>query len=227
MDTASWIPETPTKYKKISNTKIVLDTIEEAILSKKIKPGDAIPSESVLSSSLNVSKSSVREAVKMLEALGVVTVIQGKGSFICEGFNQASSNLMVFQLIVSERSPRELVEFRSFFEPMYMLLAMEKMTDEDHEILKNYIVDFEKKVNEKTLTSEDDIWFHEFLLNKTDNSIIINVGSMLNRIIKTRIEKGIKYQAALVLSDHKAICDALIKRDAALLTSCVRDSITN
>lgn len=223
----SWISNISNKYEKRSNTKIVLDTLEDAILNKNLTPGDAIPSESTLSSSLGVSKSSVREAVKMLEALGVVNVVQGKGTFICKNFNESTSNLLAFQLIVSEKSPKDLIEFRYFFEPMYIEIAASKITSNDIVILKEYIEDFEKKFKTKNLKAEDDIWFHEFLLKKTDNSIITNIGMVLNRIIQKRIKKGVESYPDIVFNDHKVIFEAIVKKDYNLLRKRVIVSIDN
>ena len=62
----------------------ILNMITESILSGRLKPGDKLPTELELSNKLNVSRNSVREAIKMLSSLGVIEVKRGAGTFITQ-----------------------------------------------------------------------------------------------------------------------------------------------
>ena len=68
----SWLSPVPKK----NLSRMVTDKITEALANGQIKPGEYLPSETQLSESLNVGKSSVREATKMLEAVGVVEIVK-------------------------------------------------------------------------------------------------------------------------------------------------------
>ena len=70
-----WLTPVP----KQSLSKMVVEKIKEGLISGALQPGDFLPSETELSESFGVGKSSVREAIKMLEALGVVEICNGIG----------------------------------------------------------------------------------------------------------------------------------------------------
>lgn len=72
-----------------SLSKQVMESIEKLILDQKLRPGDALPTEQQISEELGVSKSSVREAIKMLEALGVVEIRRGLCTVISENRSKA------------------------------------------------------------------------------------------------------------------------------------------
>ncbi|MDK4475557.1 FadR/GntR family transcriptional regulator, partial [Fusobacterium necrophorum] len=72
-------------FKPIENRKIssrIMEQIKENILRGKLRVGDKLPSERELSTQLGVSRSSVREALRSLDILGVVVSVQGEGTYI-------------------------------------------------------------------------------------------------------------------------------------------------
>lgn len=98
--TDSWI--NPLAKKKIS--RIVVDQIVDALANGKIKPGGFLPSEKTLAETLQVGKSSVREATKMLEAVGVVEIINGQGSRVRTEIAPDALNPLTFELILQSNS---------------------------------------------------------------------------------------------------------------------------
>ncbi len=68
--------------KRLSSVEIVVEKVKELLISQKLKPGDMIPSEMDLAEGLKVSRSSVREAVKILTAYGVLEIRRGSGTFL-------------------------------------------------------------------------------------------------------------------------------------------------
>ena len=80
---------------KKSLSRQVVDSIEEMIMERKLGPGDVLPTEIQISEELQVSKSSVREAIKMLEALGVVEIRRGFRPVITKHPEQGYMNVML------------------------------------------------------------------------------------------------------------------------------------
>ncbi len=119
----------PVRNKSLS--KMVMESIKEVLIQKTLKPGDRLPTETELCESLGVGKSSVREAIKMLEVLGVVETRQGEGTYIAKKIAETSVNPLVYQLLIDDGSVSDILELRRMFEPSYTLLALEKATDED------------------------------------------------------------------------------------------------
>ncbi len=85
---SDWLTPVP----KQSLSKMVVEKIKEGLISGELKPGDFLPSEAELSERFGVGKSSIREAVKMLEALGVVEICKGNGSRICSTVDASVMN---------------------------------------------------------------------------------------------------------------------------------------
>ena len=83
MESGDWIRP----IEKRSLSKVVMDSVRDGIISGEVKPGEFLPSESDLAMKFGVGKSSVREAMKMLEALGYIEVSKGNGYRVCTSVN--------------------------------------------------------------------------------------------------------------------------------------------
>src|SRR5512147_3165157 len=118
---------------KDSVVSLAIARIKDALLRKALRPGDYLPSEIELTKTLGIGKSSVREAVKMLQAMGVVEVRRGDGTVVREHPGPDYLSPLVFQLIMESGYPDDLVELRRMFEPAAAVMAMERATGEDHE----------------------------------------------------------------------------------------------
>ena len=70
--------------KRESAVDLVVNNIKQLLIEKKLKPGDRLPSELEISEGMNVSRGSVREAMKILSAFGLVDIKIGNGTYVCE-----------------------------------------------------------------------------------------------------------------------------------------------
>ena len=109
----------------------VADSIYQMILTeKKYNPGDRLPGENILAAQLNVGRSTLREAIRILVSQGILVVYRGKGTFI-------NTELTAFQNLGLESMERirvrlkDLYETRLLFEPDIAALACRRATDED------------------------------------------------------------------------------------------------
>ena len=76
------------KKTKVSAVDLVINSIKNILLQKKILPGDLLPSELALAESLGVGRGSVREALKILDAFGIIEIIHGDGTYIATYANK-------------------------------------------------------------------------------------------------------------------------------------------
>ena len=124
----SWLSPVPKK----NLSRVVTDKITDALVSGQIKPGDYLPSENQLAESMNVGKSSVREATKMLEAVGVVEIVKGHGCRVRTNIDANALNPLAYQLILQSHTTHEkLVEFRQIIESAASCLAVKAISDEE------------------------------------------------------------------------------------------------
>ena len=214
-------------FKPIKNgslAKNVMEQIEEAMLNKELLPGDRLPAESDLCKQVGVGKSSVREAIKMLEALGVIEIRQGDGTYIASSISEKSINPLVFQLLIDYGNNADILELRSMFEPAYMLLAMEKATNDDVNEIRKVHEEFKKKVNRGIQTADDDIAFHLAILESTHNAFIIRIGTTIVHLYQASITNSMKNIPQQAIADHENILRAFIAKDKEALLNAVRQS---
>ena len=80
-------------FSNISSKKVyeqVIEQIQESIFNGELKKGDKLPSERELSEQMRVSRTSIREALRVLETLGVVESKQGEGNFVCSNIKNSN-----------------------------------------------------------------------------------------------------------------------------------------
>lgn len=209
---------------KTSVVNLVIERIKEAIINKEIKPGDYLPAEADLAQNLGVGKSSVREALKMLEAMGVVEIRQGSGTFIPKEPASNSISPLLFQLLLEQASAKDLIELRMIFEPAYTELAMERATEKDFLRIEDTIKLMEDKINNHIQTAEDDLLFHETIMDVTNNPLIINIGRTIHELFKFSISTSIKNIPEKSITDHKRILNAMRNKNKEELRYAILES---
>ena len=93
MDNSIWSPK-PQPHTLAPNH--VIEQIQSALLEQRLKPGDRLPPEMELASLFSVSRGSVRQAMKALETLGVLTIRPGDGTYVNTSLSEKSFNPLVF-----------------------------------------------------------------------------------------------------------------------------------
>lgn len=192
----------------------ILERIKSALIRGDLKPGDYLPSETELTQSLGIGKSSVREAIKMLQAIGIVEVRRGHGTIIRREPGDPLVDPMAFGMILARGMTRDVLEFRAMFEPAYTLQAMANATDEDHQRIQKAIDDMAAAIANGEQTSRHDVSFHRAILHATHNPMTIRVGQTLLELIEAALETSMQTLPETALNDHKAIYAAFQAGDA-------------
>lgn len=200
----------------------VADSIYQMILTeKKYNPGDRLPGENILAAQLNVGRSTLREAIRILVSQGILVVYRGKGTFI-------NMEITAFQNLGLESMERirvrlkDLYETRLLFEPDIAALACRRATDED----MNNILSIGKSVEDAILAGHDrtklDQKFHGAIVKASHNDFLQQLLPL--------IEKGVRDSITLnngchlpsedilakdTLTDHALIMEFIKARDAS------------
>jgi GntR family transcriptional regulator, transcriptional repressor for pyruvate dehydrogenase complex len=210
--------------KKRSVVHYVIDKLKEAMILKELKRGDYLPSESELTRQLGVGKTSVREALKQLAAMGIVEIRQGHGTFIPLDPVADAINPLIFQMILEQATNEDLMELRMMFEPAYALIAMQKAGPKQISSLQESVEQFERKIRAGIHTAEDDLAFHEQMLECTGNPYIVRIGTTIHQLFKTSVSRSMRSIPETALHDHKAILAAFLSRDQEKLIAAIRNS---
>ncbi len=114
-------------------SKSVEDIIGQAIQDKKLKPGTKLPSELRLCEELGVSRTVVREALRVLHSRGLISIVKGKGMFVKEFSSESAAGSLQFFLRMNfERSHvMDIVHARQIIEPAVAALASTHRSEED------------------------------------------------------------------------------------------------
>lgn len=161
---------------KESNTPLsreIADKISHMIINeKKYLPSEKLPNERTFAESLGVSRTSIREAIKILAAKGILTVKRGVGTYVSENPGITLDPLGLSHLKDKKRLLREWFEVRLVLEPEAVKWVVLRATDEEID----EIVAAEKKIRELIEKGEDytkaDQHFHSTLSKATHNEII-------------------------------------------------------
>ena len=124
---------------KISNNAVqqIIDTLTLRLLEGEIGPGDQIPTEVELAERFGVARNTVREAIKILVAMGVLEIRRPVGTFVCRGFSEPMISPLLYGIILGRGdSYDELMDLREIMETGTMLTVIRNATDEEIASLK-------------------------------------------------------------------------------------------
>lgn len=162
--------------KSLSRLEVVLDHIKHQIAEGTLQPGAQLPPELELARELGVSRTPVREAIKVLAAAGVVEVRHGHGTFVANGAQASLGQLLLFEIYLKDTTPQKLMELRTIFERSAAELAAQRRTPEDLQAMRNAIERLRTLVEVEPLdfdaTLEADLDFHRAIYRATKNELV-------------------------------------------------------
>lgn len=205
--------QTANRTLKISDQ--IIEQIRNAILSGRFKPGDKVASEKELMSEFGVSKATLREALRVLEGIGLVEIKKGiaGGVFIAEVDMRTTIHGIINFLHFKTVSIRDITMIRYLLEPPVAQIAALRIQPDDIVKLENMIM--ENSAVPHTVVSRE-IGFHRYLARMTENPILILVMDFIDNIlndIKFQLDPGAEFYQK-VAKAHQAILECLKQKDA-------------
>jgi GntR family transcriptional repressor for pyruvate dehydrogenase complex len=150
--------------------------IEEAIQQRKLVPGNKLPSEKELCASFAVSRTALREALRRLNARGLIEIKKGSGMYVSEiCIEDAIKSLnLYYDLKFDSNLIAQMIEMRSLFEPQIARKEKKNRTQDDLTVLYNNIIELENCNPDNTQLEADIInRFHTNIAKATGNPMII------------------------------------------------------
>ena len=160
---------------KISSRKIyeeIASQIKQQIVSGRLIPGEKLPSTRELSEMYQVGRSTVREALGALKAIGLLEIHQGEGSFVRTIKSEEMNMPSLESLLMNRETILELLEARKSLEVSNAALAAEKRTEEDLLNFEQILKAMEQGHGDEAKGEKADILFHLTLAKATHNSIM-------------------------------------------------------
>ncbi|MCR5108244.1 MAG: GntR family transcriptional regulator [Lachnospiraceae bacterium] len=174
---------------------VVFNSLRQGILEGELKPGERLM-EVHLAKKLGVSRTPIREAIRMLELEGLVTMVPRRGAEVA---------------MISADDMRDVLEVRRSLDSLAVILACERIDEDEKERLKNAESDFEDAIKTKnaTLIAQADVKFHDIILAASKNKRLLQmVNNLAERVYRYRLEyvKDEKNHEKLI-SEHHLIMD--------------------
>ncbi len=163
---------------KNSVTELVVDRIRAFIVETGLKPGDRLPSERELMSRLSVGRSSLREAVMILKALGIVEVQVGEGMFVGRGNTNALTEPLSWSVLMSEANMQELLQARKIIEVELAALAARNADHTQIESLSKTLEELQRAAE----TPKAELDFHVAVARAAGNRLLFHVFNTLQQM---------------------------------------------
>ena len=194
---------------------VVFHTLREAILRGDLVPGERLM-ELQLASKLGVSRTPIREAIRMLEQEGLAITIPRKGAIVAG---------------MTEKDMQDVLEIREALEELSVQVACDKITEEEIAELQKNMKNFEHALKSGDLKklAQADVEFHDVIYRATDNPKLI---SMLNNLREQMYRYRVEYlknpqNHEQLLKEHEAIYKGIVEKDKDAVTEMIRKHISN
>ena len=197
-------------------SEMIADDIYSMIaVENRFKPGDKLPNENDFSKELNINRSTLREANRILVTRNVLEIKRGKGTFVRNDFGKRKGD--AFSALTTETSSvQEVFEMRMVIEPESAYYATLRATESE---IKNILAlgeKLEQKIRDDEDRVDEEIEFHKAIAKATHNSFMNRLIPVLLRsvylgVVKTQHDEYIRINT---LKDHRLIMDFMENRDA-------------
>ena len=194
---------------------VVFNTLREAILKGDLVAGERLM-ELQLASKLGVSRTPIREAIRMLEQEGLAITIPRKGAIVAG---------------MTEKDMQDVLEIREALEELSVQVACDKITDEEIAQLGKNMTNFEHslKTGDLKRMAQADVEFHDVIYQATDNPKLI---SMLNNLREQMYRYRVEYlknpeNHQQLLDEHEAIYRGILAKDKDAVIDMIRRHISN
>ena len=194
---------------------VVFNTLREAILKGDLKPGERLM-ELQLAAQLGVSRTPIREAIRMLEQEGLAVTMPRKGAEVAK---------------MTLKGMEDVLEIRAALDELACQLACDRITDELLVVLEEKKKAFETslKTENVKVIAEADMNFHDVIYEATGNPKLVTLlNNLREQIYRYRVEylKKVENYPTLI-QEHEAIYQSLVRRDRDASTLSIREHVEN
>jgi len=194
---------------------VVFHTLREAILKGELKPGERLM-ELQLAAKLGVSRTPIREAIRMLEQEGLAITVPRRGAEVAR---------------MTEKDMQDVLQVREALDELAASIACELITDEEMEQLEQAAKDFEEATDTKDVKriADTDMVFHDIIYHATRNPKLVNIlNNLREQMYRYRVEYLKDEQNyPVLLKEHREILMGFRERNTDMVTDSMRKHVEN
>lgn len=177
----------------------IIDKIEDLINKGELAPGNSLPSEETLSEMFNISRTSVRQALKALSVMGVLEISPGKRTFINNSIPKLLENPLRFMKALHNVNISEFFDARSILEIELIKISAIRATEKDLKSIKTYLDKLDEYIDNLENLSLAEFAFHQAVFESSKNRILSAVALSLSN---TLFILGKKWQNSMNREDR-------------------------
>ncbi|MDR7543004.1 MAG: FadR/GntR family transcriptional regulator [Armatimonadota bacterium] len=193
----------------------VAQRIRELIISRALKPGDRLPAERDLAVALGVSRASVRDAIRTLEAAGLVEPRQGDGTLVQQPSTDSLMAPLATALLVRSDLLADLLAVRKMIEPPIARKAAVHATPDEVRQMDAILARQAARVEAGELAVEEDTAFHDAIARASRNQVVLKVAGVLMDLMRESRRRALQIRGRpqRSLRGHRRILEAIRRRD--------------
>lgn len=221
------------KLKPIGKETIVNQIINEiidSIVNGIYKAGMKLPNEFELIEQMQVSRNSLREAMKVLAAMGIVEIKRGDGTYVCSQINPTMFDKVVYSMIYDASSSDELLELRQVLDEATVQLVIEKITPEEIESLQKNIEEMREAIHNEDveLMKKNDLEFHLMMIEDCKNIFFIRIMKGVYSIFEKSIWENVTTEKvdSRAADYHQRMLDCIKNKNYEEVHQVVIDSLS-
>lgn len=197
----------------------VADRVQQMIISGTLRPGDRLPPEPQLSEQFGVSRTAIREAVRVLVERCLIEVRQGQGTFVVLPSSDRASEFLSLFLQLTNRSITELLEARRAIELEAAALAAVRRDEDDLRRIAACLDGMRYIQSSPTVDPEpfieSDVQFHLQIARATRNEIFTFMLTVLRDLLRENIRQALRapQTRSRAIAEHEKVLNAIKKGD--------------
>jgi len=219
-------------FRSVSTTRSyeqVVEQLLERIHGGEFAPNQRLPTERELGELFGVSRGVIREAIKVLNSMGVVESRQGSGTYVSDNLAPSVSRALVLSAKPEESSLLSLMELRQSIEVLAARLAAERRTDDE--------VDLMKAAAQATLAAADednvhdfedaDVRFHRLVVEAARNPFLVTVHAAVRDIQRDVSSRVVMMAGSIptVADQHMRIATAIAEHDSVTAAAVMEEHL--
>ena len=152
----------------------VIEKVKTMILSGELKPGEKLPPEREFAEKLEVSRNSVREAIRIMDMMGIVSSQQGSGNYVTCEFQKSITETMAMMFAMDQVNDKQISQVRYSLEVLAFTLALDRVREEDLAKMEECVEKLDKNGDSKNNATLDKI-IHYTLARASGNQLLIDI----------------------------------------------------
>ncbi|MGB9868152.1 MAG: FadR/GntR family transcriptional regulator [Bacillota bacterium] len=209
-------------FKPVRTRKVyeeIVQQVKDLIANGVLRPGDKLISERELADKLRVSRASVREALSVLESMGIIESRPGEGTFVRDTTADAIIEPLAVMVVKDRDTGFALLEVRRILEVEGAALAATRATDEDLQKIEDCLKEMRAEVERGDIGDVSDYKFHYALAEATHNPVLVRVMSTISDLFAQGLRSSrlrlysLSGMSQTLLVQHTGIYEAVKGRD--------------